>query len=190
MKQTHGFYFTAGQRPVYRPRAIPLLLALSLWGAIAGGIVFACAAKPAPSRWTLPDSTVAIPGIVYPIAGVTMLPGDSLKVKLEWTQPTDGQGVADSTLYRLKLTKPWRFYSDTLLRPAGSFVKRKRTTQTTDSLKLLLAVAGDSVDFTADSIRQCRKGVCSVPGSAAFRYKRNINPPPAMTFLRVTTDSF
>jgi hypothetical protein len=189
VKQTHGFYFTAGQRPVYRPRSLTLLLSLGVWGAIAGGIVFACAAKPAPSL-TRPDSSVTVPGIVYPIAGVTLLPGDSLKVKLEWTQPTDGQGVADSTLYRLKLTKPWRFYSDTLIRPAGSFVKRKRTTQTADSLKLLLAVAGDSVDFTADSIRQCRKGVCSVPGSAAFHYVRNVNPPPSMTFLRVTTDSF
>lgn len=183
-RQTAGFYFTAGQRPVYRPKPLALLLGIGVWGAVAASIMFACAAKPVPAP-ALPDSLIR----VNPRITATVAVGDSLKVKMEWTQPTDGLGNADSTLYRLKLSKPWKFYGDTVLRSANSFVRRKRTTQTSDSLKLALAV-GDSVAFTADSIRQCRKGVCSVPGSAAFLYNRNVAPPPAMTFLKVTTDSF
>ena len=114
---------------------------------------------------------------------------DSLKVKLNWTQPTDGFGNADSTLYRIKVNKPWVLYGDTVIRAANTWVRRKRTTQLSDSLKLSRGLPGDTIQFNADSIRQCRKGACSVPGSAAFQSIRPINPPTPVTF-QVVTDSF
>lgn len=114
---------------------------------------------------------------------------DSLKVKLVWTQPTDGFGNADSITYRLKISKPWIIYGDTIVRQVNVWVKRKRTTQLADSLKLSRGLPGDTVTFQADSIRQCRKGVCSVPGSAAFQSIRPLNPPPPTSF-QVVTDSF
>lgn len=114
---------------------------------------------------------------------------DSMKVKLIWSQPTDGFGNADSILYRIKVNKAWRFYGDTVDRQVNVWVRRRRTTQLVDSLKLARGVPGDTVNFQADSIRQCRKGVCSVPGSAAFQSVRPLNPPPPTSFT-VVTDSF
>lgn len=116
--------------------------------------------------------------------------GDSLKIRVDWTQPTDGKGNADSTTYRFKLSKPWKWYADTVVRAANTWVKRKRAAQLSDSLRLLLPVEGDSVLVQADSVRQCRKAVCSVPGSFAFRFDRSPAAPPPMTFVRVVTDSF
>jgi len=127
--------------------------------------------------------------MVTGVSSVAFAGGDSMKVKLTWTQPTDGFGVVDSTLYRIKISKAWKWYGDTLLRAANTWVRRKRTTQLSDSLKLSRGLPGDSVVFNADSIRQCRKGACSVPGSAAFRDIRPINPPAPMT-VQVVTDSF
>lgn len=121
--------------------------------------------------------------------GAAPLTFDSLKVKFSWAQPSDGLGNADSTTFRLRLSKPWRTYASTTTKSAGTWYHVSHTTaELADSLKLALGTPGDSVIFDADSIRQCRKGACSIPGSASFRYVRPVNPPP-MTFLQIVTDS-
>lgn len=126
----------------------------------------------------------------HPYISASTFAFDSVKVKFDWQQPQDGKGNADSTLFRLRLSKPWRTYASATVKNAGTWYRVSHTgSELSDSLKLALTTPGDSVVFDADSIRQCRRGVCSVPGSASFRYVRPDNPPP-MTFLRVVTDSF
>lgn len=115
--------------------------------------------------------------------------GDSLKVVLTWTQPTDGLGNADSTVSIMHISKPIRFYGDTTLRGAGTRIRRRYNTALADSFKLKKPVLSDSAVFTGDSIFQCRKGLCSVPGSWAFKYVRTAVPPP-MTLLKIVHDSF
>jgi hypothetical protein len=128
------------------------------------------------------------PYYAYDAYNVTIA-GDSLKVVLVWTQPTDGLGVADSTVDIFHVTKAIRFYNDTALRNANTRVRRRYATSLSDSFKLARPSLGDSVLFSGDSIFQCRKGQCSVPGSWAFKYIRTATPPP-MTVIKIVHDSF
>lgn len=143
-----------------------------------GATVFGCVAAAIAAA--TPPTVVSAEAVAF----------DSVKVKFEWQQPQDGRGNADSTLFRVRVSKPWRTYASTTVKNAATWYRIVHgSNELADSLKLALTTIGDSVIFEADSIRQCRRGVCSVPGSASFRYVRPDNPPP-MTFLRVITDSF
>lgn len=114
---------------------------------------------------------------------------DSLRVVVLWTHPADSLGLEDSTVFRIKATKAIRFMGGGTV-AAGTWKRRNWSNKTlADTFKVLRPAIGDSVIFTADSITQFRKGAGSVPGSAAWGYQRSA-APPAMTFIRVTTDSF
>lgn len=114
---------------------------------------------------------------------------DSLRVVVIWDHPSDGLGNEDSTFFRIRATRTLRFMGGGSVAPETWRRRRWLTTTTADTFKALRPAVGDSIIFTADSIVQCRKGECSVPGSAAWGYKRTAKPP-AMTFIKVTTDSF
>lgn len=114
---------------------------------------------------------------------------DSLRVVVSWTHPTDGGGNEDSTFFRIKATRTIRFNGGGSVGPDAWRRRMGRTVTQADTFKVLRPAIGDSVLFTADSISQCRKNLCSTPGGAGWGYKRTA-APPAMTFIRVTVDSF
>lgn len=115
--------------------------------------------------------------------------GDSLKVVFSWDQPQDGLGNADSTINIMHVSKDFRYYNDTTLRKAGTRQKRRYNTSLADSFKMRRPALADSVSVQGDSIFQCRKGLCSIPGSYAFKYVRTAVPPP-MTIIKIVHDSF
>lgn len=124
------------------------------------------------------------------ITGDIPAPFDSLRVVMQWEQPTDGGGNADSTVFNFKSTKSGIFQRGNFALVAGTKARRKfGATIAADTFKLAKPAIGDSVIFTVDTIFQCRKGACSVPGSAAWGYIRSA-APPSMTFIKVSVDSF
>lgn len=124
------------------------------------------------------------------IAGEYTAPGDSLRVIMQWEQPKDGLGNADSTIFTFASTKSGVFQRANFQLAANVKARRKfGPTVLADTFKLLKPAIGDSVIFTVDTIYQCRKGACSVPGSAAWGYVRTA-APPSMTFIKVSVDSF
>lgn len=144
-------------------------------------------------------STDPLPGlenapIVYraqpPLTNITATVAfDSLRVIVEWSHPTDGLGEEDSTVFNIKASKAIRFSGGGSVAP-NTYRRRKHlASRTADTFRVTMPALGDSVIWQADSIRQCRQGACSVPGSAAWGYLRSA-APPSMTFIRVITDSF
>lgn len=124
----------------------------------------------------------------YP-AIVASIVGDSLRVTVSWGHPIDGLGIEDSTVFRIRATRTLRFMGGGSVAPETWRRRKWLTATTADTFKLLKPAIGDSVLFSADSITQCRKGACGVPGSAGWGYFRNA-APPAMTFIKVSVDSF
>jgi hypothetical protein len=115
--------------------------------------------------------------------------GDSLRVTVNWSNQPDSLGVQDSTVFRLRVTKAFRLANSNTV-AANTWRRRRHLPGTTaDTFRLAKPAVGDSIIFTADSITQCRRNMCSVPGSAAWGYHRTA-APPAMTFVRVSVDSF
>lgn len=114
---------------------------------------------------------------------------DSLRVVVMWGHPSDGLGNEDSTLFRIKASKPIRFMGGGTAAADQWKNRMGRTARTADTFKVAMPALGDSIMWQADSIRQCRMNACSVPGSAGWGYLRSA-APPAMTFIRIATDSF
>lgn len=139
-----------------------------------------------------PPITMLGPSLINPndpIQLVASVAGDSLRVVVIWSHPTDGNGNEDSTTFRIRATKPVVFTTG----GSGSVNTWKRRVWSSDhladTLKLLKPAIGDSVIFTSDSIRQWRKNSGSIPGSAGWGYRRSA-APPAITFIKTTIDSF
>jgi hypothetical protein len=154
-------------------------------------------AAASPSRSAEPVELVGLENapIVHigpsPLVDITadLVAFDSLRVVVTWQHPVDSLGNEDSTSFRIKATKTIRFNGGGSV-SAGAW--RKRTfgpTKLADTFKVSRPLVGDSVVFTADSIVQFRAGEMSVPGSASWGYKRTAKVP-AMTFDRITVDSF
>lgn len=115
--------------------------------------------------------------------------GDSLKVAIVWTEPTDSAtlGKADSTTYTLRVSKAAVFWGGKTIAANIDVPRRVLAGVTGDSLKTKLPVVGDSVDIQIKNFRQCRKGDCSIAGSAAARWKRTNAPPPNAPTLRTSS---
>ena len=113
--------------------------------------------------------------------------GDSLKILLFWKNPVDSAtlGKADSTLFRVQLTKPFRWHGGVNV-AAGTVVPRVHRGTMADSLMLAKPAPGDSVVFRITEFRQCRKGDCSVAGMGVGVYKRTNAPAPATPSWTVT----
>ncbi len=132
---------------------------------------FTGATPPPPS---LPSYTFA-----EPYSGAVT--GDSLKVVVLWTQTPDSAqfGKIDSTVYKLRSSKPAVFYGGTAF-PANTDVRHvKDAVSFADSFKLARPAPGDSAVFQVKGFVQCRKGDCSVPGGAGFQYRSTFAPPAA-----------
>ena len=115
--------------------------------------------------------------------------GDSLKYVIQWKQPIDtvSKGKVDSTFYKLTASKGVTFYGSTGLTAPNVAVRRKFTTALADSLKLVKPALGDSVTFQITGFIQCRQGDCSIPGSAAWKYRETYAPAPASPTIRIET---
>jgi hypothetical protein len=114
---------------------------------------------------------------------------DSLRVVVTWKHPVDSIGLEDSTRFRIKATRAIRFNGGGSVAANTFKVRSFGPSRLADTFKVLRPMVGDSVVFQADSIVQFRAGEMSVPGSAAWGYKRTAKVP-AMTFDRITVDSF
>jgi hypothetical protein len=115
------------------------------------------------------------------------LTSDSLRFVVAWKQPTDGMGNADSTVFRIVITKDSRWYAkDSVVITASTNQRRRYTTQLADSLKMAKPAMGDSVSVTISGFIQCRKGDCSNPGGAAAGYRTTWAPVPSGPSLRST----
>lgn len=126
------------------------------------------------------DSSIVIVGVVV---------GESLRVTVNWEHPTDGLGNEDSTFFRIKASQTIRFNGGGSVAPDTYRRRRWNASTTADTFKVIKPPIGGKVTFQADSISQCRKGACSAPGGAGWGYERSF-APPAMTFIKVTVDSF
>lgn len=148
-------------------RLLPPLAALLLF--VTAG--FNAATPPPPGRMSYSYADAY---------GAGALAGDSLKVLFLWTQAADSaaNGKIDSTVYVLRSSKPAAFFGGALL-PAGVNTRRvKGATAFADSFKLARPTAGDSAVFQVSGFVQCRKGDCSIPGSAGWQYRATFAPPP------------
>jgi cation transport ATPase len=106
--------------------------------------------------------------------------GDSLKYVISWKQPPDtaALGKIDSTFYRFISSKGLTFFGSTGLTTPNVAVRRTLT-GIADSFKLVKPPLGDSVTFQITNFQQCRKGDCSSPQSAGWKYRRSFAPTPA-----------
>lgn len=113
--------------------------------------------------------------------------GDSLKYVITWKQPTDSAtlGKIDSTFYRFVSNKGVTFFGSSGLTTPGTGLRRT-VKGLGDSLKLVKPAVGDSATFQISNFQECRKGDCSVPGSAAWKYRRSYAPPPASPDVQIT----
>jgi hypothetical protein len=140
-------------------------------------------ALPSP---TPPDSVV-VEG-KYPSIVATVL-NDSLRVVISWSHIQDSLGQEDSTVMRVQSTAAFRLPNSNLI-AADTWKRRKHLpNRLADTFRLAMPALGDSVFFQADSVMQCRLGLCSSPGGAGWGYRRTVKPP-SMTLIRVTVDSF
>lgn len=164
-------------------------------GVIAGSLMehrdnAAQAETPASVVFNFDNPPVTLTHPFVTITGDIPAPFDSLRVVMQWEQPTDGGGNADSTIFNFSSTKPVLFQRANFQLAANTKARRKFSGAViADTFKLAKPAIGDSVIFTVDTIFQCRKGACSVPGSAGWGYRRSA-APPSMTFIKVTVDSF
>lgn len=113
--------------------------------------------------------------------------GDSLKYVITWKQPADSAtlGKIDSTFYRFVSNKGVTFFGSSGLTTPGTGLRRT-VKGLGDSLKLVKPAVGDSATFQITNFQECRKGDCSVPGSAAWKYRRSYAPPPASPDVQIT----
>jgi len=169
-----------------------LLAATALFTGSQQGPVFQLNDAPVGLTWEhlpapeAPESMVVVGR--YPSIFADFV-GESLRVVVAWGHPTDGLGNEDSTVFRIKSSNTIRFTGGGTLTPDTWRLRKHLPTKLADTFKLLTPPIGDSVFFNSDSIRQCRQNKCSVPGTAAWGYHRT-TAPPAMTFIKVSVDSF
>lgn len=114
--------------------------------------------------------------------------GDSLKYVVTWKQPADSAiaGKIDSTFYRFVSNKGVTFFGSTGVTTPDQGLRRTVKPGLADSLKLVKPAIGDSAVFQISNFTECRKGDCSIPGSAAWKYKRSFAPPPAAPTIQIT----
>jgi hypothetical protein len=114
--------------------------------------------------------------------------GDSLKYVISWKQPADSAelGKVDSTFYRFVSSKGVTFFGSSGLTVPGTALRRTIKGGLADSLKLVKPAVGDSVTFSVTNFQQCRKGDCSLPGSAGWKYRRSFAPAAATPDIQIT----
>lgn len=158
---------------------------------LAAAIVMAVTADSTQITAPTADMPVTMSMSEKPAMAVTAsrMAGDSLRVVVAWEHPTDGGGLEDSTLFRIKASNTIRLSGGGTVTPDTWRRRRWSNKTTADTFRVLMPPLGDSILWKADSISQCRKGDCSVPGGAGWAYLRSA-APPSMTFIRVVTDTF
>lgn len=166
----------------------------TLWSVLFAMFLASCAVSAQTPIASLTDAPITMTGTArtQPLNSVVAseMAFDSLRVVMAWRHPTDGLGNEDSTVFKFRSTKAGVFQRGNFAVAANTKVRRKfNATVQADTFKMLKPAVGDSVMFNVDTIFQCRRGLCATPGSAAWGYKRDATPP-AMTFIRVSVDSF
>lgn len=149
------------------------------------------AERPMPPAARLENAPIVFLGFhrVTDTITAVVLANDSLRVVVTWAEPADTFGVSDSTMFRIRASRTIRFMGGGTVAPETWRRRKHAAGKLADTFKVAMPGVGDSVMFRADSIQQCRRSACSVPGSAAWGYQRSA-APPAMTFIKVTVDSF
>lgn len=114
------------------------------------------------------------------------LAGDSIKYVIFWKEAADSAalGKVDSTFYRLTATKAVVFYPAKPLAASTPLRRSFAAGVFADSFKMAKPAPGDSAVFQITNFVQCRKGDCSVAGSAAWRYRSSYAPPASAPGIR------
>lgn len=113
--------------------------------------------------------------------------GDSLKEVVSWKQPSDTieAGKVDSTIIVFRVSKPAVYYSGGAI-VANVNSRRVYTAELADSFKLARPALADTATFRVVSFIQCRRGLCSLPGSAAWKHIHDYTPGSSAPSVKET----